>query len=163
MPEALFRNGDKIRIPAQPKFTARDHFVPNVNPSAQVLIVYIQGAFNRWFLNKTEDPTPETSLTWYELQRDAGDQTIVAELGGTKYVESTLSTVFALMEQQRRGQEGPLASNGWGNNFYVRDTAGELRSVYIHWCDEGWGVDAAPIVSHSEWPIRDRVFAPASM
>lgn len=139
---------------------ARDHFIPNLDPAAKVPIAYVMGNFNRWFLNKIEEPSGEVSLMWYELQRNSGDQTIVAELGGVKRVETTLASVFALMHQQRLGQPGPLASNGWGNDFYVRDVAGELRSVYIHWCDEGWGVDCAPIVRTTEWPIRDRVFAP---
>jgi ABC-type cobalt transport system substrate-binding protein len=139
---------------------ARDHFIPSLDPAAKVPIAYVMGNFNRWFLNKIEEPSGEVSLMWYELQRNSGDQTIVAELGGVKRVETTLASVFALMHQQRLGQPGPLASNGWGNDFYVRDVAGELRSVYIHWCDEGWGVDCAPIVRTTEWPIRDRVFAP---
>lgn len=162
MPEPLLQEGAKVLIPAQERFLARDHFITSLDPAAQVPIVYVMGNFNRWFLDKVEEPSGEVSLMWYELQRNAGDQTIVAELGGVKRVETTLASVFALMHQQRLGQPGPLASNGWGNDFYVRDMAGELRSVYVHWCDEGWGVDSAPIVRTTEWPIRDRVFAPVS-
>ena len=160
MPEPLLQEGARVLIPAQERFLARDHFITSLDPAAQVPIVYVMGNFNRWFLDKVEEPSGEVSLMWYELQRNAGDQTIVAELGGVKQVETTLASVFALMHQQRLGQPGPLASNGWGNDFYVRDMAGELRSVYVHWCDEGWGVDSAPIVRTTEWPIRDRVFAP---
>jgi hypothetical protein len=162
MPEPLLQEGDKVLIPAQERFVARDHFITSLDPTAKVLIAYVMGNFNRWFLDKIEEPSREVSLMWYELQRNSGDQTIVAELGGVKRVETTLGVVFALMQQQRLGQPGPLASNGWGNDFYVRDIAGELRSVYVHWCDEGWGVDCAPIVRTTEWPIRDRVFAPVS-
>jgi len=160
MAEPLLQEGARVLIPAQERFVARDHFIPSLDPAAKVPIAYVMGNFNRWFLNKIEEPSGEVSLMWYELQRNSGDQTIVAELGGVKRVETTLASVFALMHQQRLGQPGPLASNGWGNDFYVRDVAGELRSVYIHWCDEGWGVDCAPIVRTTEWPIRDRVFAP---
>src|SRR5207253_2912848 len=86
MSEPLFRNGDEIQIPALESFVAREHFVVSLAPAARVRIVYIQGNFNRWFLNKPEAASAETSLIWYELQRDAGDQTIVAELGGPKRV-----------------------------------------------------------------------------
>ena len=162
MAEPLLQEGARILIPAQERFVARDHFITSLDPAAKVPIVYVMGNFNRWFLDKIEEPSGEVSLMWYELQRNSGDQTIVAELGGVKRVETTLASVFALMHQQRLGQPGPLANNGWGNDFYVRDMAGELRSVYVHWCDEGWGVDSAPIVRTTEWPIRDRVFAPVN-
>jgi len=162
MPEPLLQEGAKVLIPAQERFVARDHFITSLDPTAKVLIAYVMGNFNRWFLNKVEEPSREVSLMWYELQRNSGDQTIVAELGGVGRVETTLGAVFALMQQQRLGQPGPLANNGWGNDFYIRDIAGELRSVYVHWCDGGWGVDCTPIVRTTEWPIRDRVFAPVS-
>ena len=162
MAEPLLQKGARVLIPAQERFVARDHFITSLDPAAKVPIVYVMGNFKRWFLDKIEEPSGEVSLMWYELQRNSGDQTIVAELGGVKRVETTLASVFALMHQQRLGQPGPLANNGWGNDFYVRDMAGELRSVYVHWCDEGWGVDSAPIVRTTEWPIRDRVFAPVN-
>jgi len=162
MPELLLQEGAKVLIPAQERFVARDHFIASLDPAAKVPIAYVTAGFNRWFLDKIEEPSREVSLIWYELQRNSGDQTIIAALGGVQRVETSLGALFALMQQQRLGQPGPLASNGWGNDFYVRDTAGELRSVYVHWCDEGWGVDSAPIVRTTEWPIRDRVFAPVN-
>jgi hypothetical protein len=66
------------------------------------------------------------------------------------------------MQRQHLGQTGVLASNGWGNTFYVRDVSGELRAVNVHWCDDGWFVDAARLGRLAEWPIRDRVFAPVT-
>jgi hypothetical protein len=163
MPEKLLQKGDSVTVAAQDRFIARDHFAADLGPKAKVRIAYVMGNFNRWFLGKVEEPAPEVSLVWFELQRNAGDQIILAELGGGSRVETTLSALFALMARQHAGQAGPLANNGWGNAFYVRDVAGELRSVYIHWCDEGWGVDAEPIVRATEWPIRDRVFAPLAV
>ena len=69
-------------IPAQERFVARDHFITSLDPAAKVPIVYVMGNFNRWFLDKIEEPSREVSLMWYELQRNSGDQTIIAALGG---------------------------------------------------------------------------------
>ena len=162
MDEPLLKMGQQVHVSTRNTFVARDHFVANLDPEAEVLIAYVQESFNRWFRDKSEEPAAERSLVWHELQRNAGDQEIIAELGGPERVETSLGVVFSLMHQQQKGQAGPLANNGWGNNFYVRDVKGELRSVYVHWCDEGWGVDSAPIVRTTEWPVRDRVFVPVA-
>jgi hypothetical protein len=160
MPESLLRRGDKILVSTQGKFAAREGFRVSLDPGATVLIAYVTDGFARHFLDKLEEPVPEVSLVWYELQGNAGNQAIVADLGGATQVETALGVVFALLLRQGHGKPGPLANNGWGNAFYVRDVSGDLRSVYVHWCDEGWGVDSTPIVSNLEWPIRDRVFVP---
>ena len=68
------------------------------------------------------------------LRRGGLERALLAVSGGIDGV--------ALLAQ-RAGQAGPLASNGWGNQFYIRDTAGVLRGVNVHWCDDGWGVDLA--------------------
>ena len=168
MPDSLFQYGGRVVQEARGRFSAQDQFVPGIVLNAKVRIVYLSNNFLRWFGGKVEEPSAALSLAWYELQRNAGDRAIIAELTGDTLrsdklereflVETTLGGVFSLMEKQRRGQSGPLASNGWGNDFYVRDVSGQLRSVYVHWCDQGWGVDSLPIIRTSEWPIRDRVF-----
>lgn len=160
MPESLLRRGDKILVPAQGVFAARDGFRVSLDHGATVLIAYVTDGFARHFLDKVEEPAPEVSLVWYESQSNVGNQAVIADLGGATQVETTLGVVFALLLRQGHGKFGPLANNGWGNGFYVRDINGDLRSVYVHWCDEGWGVDSTPIVSDFEWPIRDRFFVP---
>ena len=158
MAEPLLKTGEVVTIPARAAFSAREYFVANLEPRAPVRIAYVLGNFTRWLLDKQEPGGKAVSLRWYELQRNASDKVIVPELGGPERVESTLAAIFYLMGQQRAGQAGPMATNGWGNQFYVRDTAGVLRGVNIHWCDGGWGVEAVSIGRDAEWPIRDRVF-----
>jgi hypothetical protein len=157
MSEPLFDKPTTFEIPATSEnFVARDHFTVSLRPG-RVRIVYVLGNFERWFLEKVEPPFSGSKLLSRELQRDASDAAIVAELGGEQAAETTLTEIFALMSRQPAGGQGFLASNGWGNNFYVRDVAGALRVVDVHWCDDGWGIEAASIKRIAEWPIRDRV------
>ncbi len=159
MRESLLLRGGQVRADGASQFSAA-LFQPGNGPEQDVRISYLSSGFLKWFGSRVEPSVPPLSLVWYELQDNAGDQSILEELGSIP-VEVPLATVFGLMKRQDRGQPGPLANNGWGNDFYVRDASGQLRSVYVHWCDGGWGVDALPIVRQSTWPIRDRVFVPA--
>lgn len=158
MEEPLFVPGKTISLEATTgQFTAKDRFILGMDPG-RVMISYIEGGFPKWFLQKVEEPVAASTLRFYELQRDAPDDSILAELGGEKKVETTLSEVWALMERQRRGEDGILAINGWGNIFYIRDASSTLREVAIHWCEGGWFVEANRLRGEAWWPVRDRVF-----
>ena len=158
MDDPLLDRPTTIELPATSgRFVVKDHFVLNMGPGERVLISYILGNFQRWFLEKVEEPIAATTLCSRELQRDAPDTLILPELGGEKEAETTLTEIFALMEMQRKGQGGFLAFNGWGNIFYVRDAGGVLRAVDVHWCDGGWNVEATRVGTLTEWPIRDRI------
>jgi hypothetical protein len=161
--EQMLKPGEAVDIPARPEFSAREAFHASLEPRSHVLIAYVLGNFERWLKSKRESESYPIKLQWLELQNNAPDRDIVPELGGAAKVETTLAAIYYLMEQQRAGQPGVMASNGWGNIFYVRDTSGELRSVNIHWCDDGWGVEAMAIGGATEWPIRDRVFVPVAL
>ena len=162
MSGTLLKPGDTIDVrPSAEPFVVQDHFVLNIESRDKILISLIAGDFLKWFQQKREIPAGPATLRCYELQDNAGDASIVAELGGEARVETTLAQVFWLLERQKRGERGALANNGWGNIFYIRDVSGTLRSVYVHWCDEAWNVEAVRIGRAAEWPIRDRAFAPA--
>jgi hypothetical protein len=159
MPEQLLNFGAIAEFAGTAKrFAAQDRFVVNMAPGTPVLISYVLGNFERWFHDKVEEPVSAASIEWHELQRNANDEELLAALGGAARAETTLSEVFAFMERQGKGQAGFLATNGWGNIFYVRDAGGELRAVDVHWCDDGWNVEAGRIGRNMEWPIRDRVY-----
>lgn len=144
--------------PTTENFVTRNRFVLAMDPK-KVMIGYILGDFVTWFMGKVEAPVAESTLRYYELQRNAPDEDILAGVGGEARAETTLTEIFSLMERQRLGKDGILAINGWENIFFVRDQAGTLRSVAVHWCDSAWYVDAARIGRKDiEWPIRDRVF-----
>ena len=156
--EALLKPGESIVIPATDSFAVSANFAPDMTAEARVLIESVLGNFVRWFFEKTEDAGASSIIEWWELQSNASNTRILTELGGPAEAETTIASVYWLMLQQNAGQPGPLATNGWGNVFYVRDTTGQLRSVNIHWCASGWSVDAMQTESAAEWPIRDRVF-----
>ena len=163
MDETLLKPGAAIDIRrAVETFVTKDRFVLNVESPEKILISVILGDFLKWFADKRETPLSESTVRYYELQRNAGDQTILAELGGEAKAETTLAEVFWLLDRQKQGEAGILAVNGWGNIFYVRDAADVLRAVYVHWCDEAWNVEASRIGRPAEWPIRDRVFVRGS-
>jgi len=161
MREPLFVAGKTADVAASAgNFVVRDRFVLNMEQHDKLLIAYMIGHFPQWFGGKVEGPVAASTLRYYELQRDAGDRSILEALGGEAKIETTMTEVYALMDRQRTGQGGILAINGWGNIFYVRDELKVLRVVYVHWCDDAWGVEASPMLRKDvEYPIRDRVFA----
>jgi|ERR1019366_7552639 hypothetical protein len=161
MAEPLFVAGKTIDVQASTgNFIVKDRFVLNMERNDRLMIAYIVGHFPQWFNGKVEGPVAASTLRYYELQYDAGDRPILEALGGEASVETTMTEVFALMDRQRSGQGGILAINGWGNIFYVRDELNVLRVVYVHWCDDAWGVEASLMHRKDvEYPIRDRVFA----
>jgi hypothetical protein len=138
-------------------FVASEHFVFCMDEK-KVMISYIEGGFPKWLMPKVEEPVGATMLRYFELQRDAPDDDIFAALGGEQNCESTLTEVFMLMQEQNHGQEGILATNGFGNFFYIRDAAGVLRMVGVHWCDGGWFVEGNRVRGEAWWPVKDRVF-----
>ena len=160
MAEPLFVAGKTIDVQASPgNFVVKDRFALNMERRDRLLIAYFAGHFSQWFDGKVEGPVAASTLRYYELQRDAGDTSILDSLGGEAAVETTMTEVYALMDRQRSGQGGILAINGFGNIFYVRDQANALRVVYVHWCDDAWGVEASLMQRKDvEYPIRDRVF-----
>ncbi|HXP88353.1 MAG TPA: hypothetical protein VN841_26735 [Bryobacteraceae bacterium] len=116
MPGPILKPGDTVDVwPTTEPFIAQDHFVLNIESRDQILISLIGGDFLRWFHEKREIPAGPATLRSYELQDNAGDATIVAELGGEQKAETTLAQVFWLLERQKRGERGALANNGWGN------------------------------------------------
>jgi hypothetical protein len=88
------------------------------------------------------------------------DGPIIAELGGADKSETTLSEMFFLMEKQGKGEDGVLLNNGYDANiFYVKDTAGVLRAVYVGWRGDGWSVDADSVGVPGRWDDGFQVFS----
>ena len=72
-------------------------------------------------------------------------------------VETSLTEMFVLMEKRGKGENGTLITSGYWNIFYVRDSAGVLRAVRVHWCDGGWSVGAVSVTVSHEWGAGDQV------
>jgi hypothetical protein len=123
-------------------FVVRDRIVKNTSKNAPVKISYVGDYFKECFYGKTEEAFGGSTLNYRKLSRSSVDGPIIAELGGEARAETTLTEVYALMEAQKNGENGPLLINGYANIFYVRDAKGVLRTVYVHLDVDGWDVDA---------------------
>jgi hypothetical protein len=145
-------------VTTQP-LVARKHFVRNISPKASIRISYIGGHFKRWFLKKVEEPFATNVLRGSKLCKASNDGPIIAELGGEKRAETTLTEIFASMELQNGGTRKPLLTNGYANIFYVRDADNMLRAVCILWHNDGWSIDAWAIDASSKWSAGSLVFS----
>lgn len=144
------------------KFVAKDKFVRDTGRKAKVKISYLGDNFTEWFLSgdgKTEDPITEQTLRYHKLRQSSMDGPIIAELGGAEKSETTLSEMFSLMEKQGKGEDGVLLNNGYVNIFYIKDSAGVLRTVYVCWNDDGWDVGASSVGGPGGWSDGRRVFS----
>jgi len=140
-------------------FVGRDHFIVKIGKNALIRISHIGGNFGRWFLNKAEEPFATNVLRGYRLSKPSKDGPIIAELGGEKKAETSLTEIFACMELQADGKQEPLLTNGCANVFYVRDSDNSLRAVCILWYNRGWSVDAWAIDAPSKWDRGSLVFS----
>jgi hypothetical protein len=144
------------------KFVAKEKFVINTKRNAPVKISYLGDNFTDWFLSgsgKTEDPESEQTLRYHKLRKASVDGPIITELGGEAKAETTLSEMFSLMEKQKNGESGTLLNNGWANIFYIRDSAGVLRAVYVHWDGGGWRVRAYALGDPFRWLVGRQTFS----
>ena len=133
------------------KFVASSSLIRGRTLGIQVNISGTDQNFKDWFLlgyGKTEDPISEQALSYYKLLVSSFDGPIITELGGEEKSETTLTEMFSLMEKQGKGEDGVLLNNGHANIFYIRDSPGVLRAVFVRWDlkDGGWGITAWSIV-----------------
>jgi len=141
------------------KFVAKDHFVVDMSDKAKVKIWSLGSNFEKWFLDKVEEPISETVLGYHNLRKSSVDGPIINELGGEEKAEIILTEIFALMERQSNGEKGDLLTNGYANIFYIRDTAGVLRAVYCYWYGFGWSVHAYSVGFPLGWVAGVQVFS----
>ena len=137
-------------------FIVRNQF----KPAAGVKFATIWEDFRTHFFGKIENPRPAVMVRKYHLLEFAPDGPIIAELGGSSRVESTLSMAFALLQRQPRGEAGFLQTNGFANIFYARDFQGVLCAVRIGLADDGWVVDAIPVDDPLAWNGKHEIFCP---
>lgn len=152
-----------LTIPATGKrFIARGHFKKDTSENAKVKIFYLGDNFTGWFLNgegKIEEPVGEITLRCHTLTKGSVDGPIITELGGEEKAETSLQEVFALMQKQPKGEDSSLLTNGYANIFYVHDTNGVLRAVFVYWLGGDWRVDARSVENPSRWLEGHQVFS----
>lgn len=144
------------------KFVAKDKFTKD-SKEVKFYFYGIWNNFTNWFLagdSKTEEPLGEQELRYGNLIKISADSPIIEELGGEAKAETTLTELYDLLKKQANGEEGVLLINdGYANIFYIRDTAGVLRAVYVFWHGgDGWCVRAYSVEDSLEWLAGCRVF-----
>jgi hypothetical protein len=141
------------------KFVAKEKFVKD---SKEVKFFGIWNNFTELFLaghGKIEDPIGSQELRYGNLTKNSVDRPIIEELGGEAKAETTLSELCDLLKKQAKGEEGDLLTNGYANIFYIKDTSGVLRAVYVFWDVDGWLVNVNSVVPSREWLAGGRVFS----
>ena len=141
------------------KFVAKEKFRKG---SKEVEFYRIWNNFTNWFLagdSKTEEPLGEQELRYGNLTKDYDNGLIIEELGGEVKAETILTELFDLLTKQANGEDGVLLTNGYANIFYIKDTSGVLRAVYVDWRDDGWNVNAYSVERPNDWNAGYRVFS----
>ena len=155
---SLLRQLQTVVVPARTTpFVVRDTF----KKGAEVNLSQVWDDFKKHFFGKIEKPAPVISLCKYQLLHLAADKPIIEELGGEDKVETTLSSAYALMKRQPRGEAGVLQTNGYANIFYVKDEMQTLCAVRIGWAVDGWVVDSIPVADPLAWNGQHAIFCPA--
>jgi hypothetical protein len=129
-------------------FAARNWFVVNTEKNSPVNISFVGDAFKTQFLGKVEPPHTGSTLRCSKLVNPPALGLIVLELGGEAKAETTLAELFSLMKAQKKGENGPLLTDGYANIFFIKDVDGTLHTVNVDWrwyppnYDDGWYVNA---------------------
>lgn len=94
----------------------------------------------------------------HELEKDAFDAEILADLGGEDKAKVSRAGIRKLTKLQESGQDGPLLANGCTNLFYVCNAGGLLLAQDVRWIDGGWRVAAYSAKRPFSWSAGTRVF-----
>ena len=151
-----------IDIPATTeKFVAKNHFGVDITEEAEIKISYLGDNFRFWFLNKSEEPFPGSTLRYQTLKKGSVDGPIIAEieLDGKAKAEITLTELRLLLKKQPKGENGVLLTDGYANIFYIRDIDAVLRAVFVRWDGPGWYLYAYSVEYPAEWTAGIRVFS----
>jgi hypothetical protein len=133
-------------------FLVKENFKEDLRKDSPVKIARVSEEFKREFGRVAEDTTEAVELKIYRLREYALHISILAELGDTCML--TLGQIFALLQKQRKGEEGPLLTDGGRNLAYAWDIGPSLRAVRLIWDSDrkGWHVDFSYIESALRCP-----------
>lgn len=150
-----------VAIPATTeKFIAKDKLVVNAGGKAKVKISNFGDLFRKEFLGKVENPIRATIMGCHMLLKPSMSTSIISARGGKRKIETTLTEMYLLMEKQGNGEEGALLTKEWCQNiFYIRNSVGVLRAVFVCWHSDGWSVFAFPIEHTTRWSEGFQVFS----
>lgn len=145
------------------KFIAKDKFIVDTSKKAKVKISFIgipYDDFIKQFLGKIEEPFTGSAVYGREIKIDSYDEDILSELGGPEEAATTLTEVYAMMQNQSNHEDGPLLTNRSSNIFYIHDIKGKLWAVVLYWNDGGWTLGAySTTLKAVKWGLGHRVFS----
>lgn len=136
-------------LPGMARFVAAQHFRESIAREARVKILWIGRNFRRHFLRKIEENVGPTEIGIHRLRRAARDASIIAAIGERH--ETRLAHLWRLLSRQPNGEDGPLATRGIPNVFYIRASGGKLWAVDAVWSGAGWEIGASAIDDPRPW------------
>lgn len=142
---------NKVVISPQHLLDAKNALATN-KLSAQ--IAWIGCIFQKELLDSAQQNSFETELAYVHLSNQQ-----FAEIKANAKPENaaSLSCIYWLLEQQPRGEEGILLTNG-SANFFIFSQSGRLFIVYVHWIGNGWAIGASSIDCFLSWGQECRLF-----
>ncbi len=140
-----------VRPTTTSSFVAKDHFIGGP--------FYLEKLFSERFLGKVEGPQGAAIICCHRLLQSLFDSDIVVGLGGHEKAETTLTDIFWLTQQQKKGELGTLLTDGSANIFYVRDIRGFLGPVHVRWIVGKWDLRANQTDHPQEHYHRLQVFS----
>jgi hypothetical protein len=156
-----------VTLPARTtRFVPKTAFVVNTNPGPHVKLWYVDPDFTRWFGEKAEEPTVETTLRYHVLTRSSAFAPAMKEVRDSGIVtKTTPGELFSMLEKQPDGPKstaGPLLTNGCANLFEMDDKDGVPRLVDAGWHGgvfAGWNVYAYDASISYRWYDGRQLFS----
>jgi hypothetical protein len=151
-PKKLLELVMAVSVPAVERFVAEDHFKVDTGRKAKVKIAALWDNFTACLLPKVEEGVLAGELKVYKLLQSSLDAPIMTELGDLRSFATTLADLWAMLEKQPNGEQGPLLTNSWANIFYIHDKDGKLWAVVAVWdAGSGWNVEAYSVEEPDRW------------
>lgn len=120
---------------------ATEKFVASKDAHARANVGYTGSNFNKFFLDLVEENVGDASIDIHVLGRDSLGAQVMAELGSRAKIK--LAHLFELLEQQAKGEAGPLLVNGSANVAYIVGKDGNVWAVDACWRGaDCWHVNA---------------------
>jgi hypothetical protein len=114
-------------------------------------VVWTNNNFDNQFVGLKVPAAPSTDFIVRKLEQNSLDAPIIAELGGEKNAEISVSHFKDFLQKNRKSTEWFI--------FYLNGKDRNLWAVDVYWLsdDGGWNVNANSVSDPSEWYAGSRV------
>lgn len=155
--------GRPVEVAALDVFVATDFFIDVDQPDG--IRFRFGPCFRANFLMAGSNAVavPAVTLNVSQICRFANDSQIMAALGGTAVVKTSLGHLAQLIKAQPDGEPGDLFTSSRGNTFYAECVEGGLQVVSCAWYSDlpAWLIGSTPIDFGARVPW-DQVFSLAT-